>query len=196
MRSRICARSMRPASCASAQRSCVTARSNGARVPVALSAPGRPPLRAALARKARSSRRAKRRRFRSMVTRRSGNVRRANQPRNALGKRALRVGARAARDRREHDAEQRAGDDDLASLGQLDRRSRAGARLRAPHATAAGALARASRNASRFVGRGADRRERQSPSRCPRAAGATISRCSASADDGSVSAGSSTIVVR
>ena len=59
----------------------------------------------------------------------------------------------------------------MASLGELDRRSRAGARLRAPDAAAAGGLARASRNAGRFwsVQRGDARRNRRCVARTQRA---------------------------
>ena len=80
-----------------------------------------------------------------------GHVHRSHQSRRAVGKRALCVGARVARNRRLHHAEQRGRNGDMASLGELDRRTRAGARIRTPHRTSARACAGASRNGSRFV---------------------------------------------
>ena len=74
------------------------------------------------------------------------------------------------------DAEQRRRHGDLASVGQLDRRTRAGARLRSPVRTAAGALAGAGRDRRRLVERGpragSARRAAPGPQRTLRAFGA------------------------
>ena len=140
---------MRRASCASAPRSCATARSNG--TPLRWCSP-RPGARVVDALDCTGERHVCAGEPAKVALRRSnagrGHVRRAHQPRRAVGKRALRVGAGAARQsasRRRRTARRKA--ITWHPWVELDRRPRAGARFRAPHATAARAFAGASRNA-------------------------------------------------
>ncbi len=104
--------------------------SNGTPRRLTLSAPGRPHSAQLALGKCKISRRAQAAKISFDGGPPSRDVRRAYQPRSAVGKRALSIGADAACDRREHDAEQRARIHDVASLGALDGRSRASARLR------------------------------------------------------------------
>ena len=69
----------------------------------------------------------------------------------------------------------------VAPVGRLDRRSRAGAGLRASHAAAAGRFARRGRDAGGVVERARERPAERSPSKCPRKADAIRFRCSISA---------------
>ncbi len=148
-------------------------------IPLALAAPGRP-LFAALALGSVDFAPGAPAQVRLDGSARLRDVRRAHQPRRAVGKRAVRIRAGAARRRRNGDAKQRAGSDHVASVGELDRRSRAGAWVRAPHGAAAGTFARAGRDASRSRGASGARMTEVSRSRCPIAAAGTIFRCSRS----------------